>query len=327
MGRRLGAGDSHRPRTLITGASGFAGRHLAGHLVASTDWDITGVQSHATVPLDGMRMLSCDLLDAELTSRVVAHYRPDLIFHLAAQAYVPKAVANPAGTLTTNIIAQANLLEACRTAKIDPVIVVVSSADIYGDVAPEESPIQESQSFRPRNPYAVSKAAQDLLGLQYALSYGMRIVRVRPFNHIGPGQNDRFVVSSLARQIAEIEAQRADPVLLVGNLDAQRDFLDVRDVVRAYRLVARAEFAADVFNVASGVARPIQDVLNHLLYLTDVDVEVHQDPARLRPSDVPILVGDATKLRNATGWKPEIAFEQSLADTLDDWRRRIASSL
>jgi GDP-4-dehydro-6-deoxy-D-mannose reductase len=171
----------------------------------------------------------------------------------------------------------------------------------------------------------VSKATQDLLGLQYALSYGMRIVRVRPFNHIGPGQNERFVVSSLARQIAEIEARRSDPVLLVGNLEAQRDFLDVRDVVRAYALVARADFAGDVFNVASGVARPIQAVLDHLLCLTQVDVDVHEDPARLRPSDIPVLVGDATKLRQATGWQPEIAFERSLSDTLDGWRRRIAS--
>jgi GDP-4-dehydro-6-deoxy-D-mannose reductase len=324
MDESLGADDNRHLRALITGASGFAGRHLAGHLIASTNWEITGLQTHAAAPLEGVRMLSCDLLDADLTQRVVAHHRPEIIFHLAAQAYVPKAVANPAGTLNTNIIAQVNLLEACRAVGIDPIIVVVSSADIYGDVPPEQSPIRETQSFRPRNPYAVSKAAQDLLGLQYALSYGMRIVRVRPFNHIGPGQNERFVVSSLARQIAEIEARRSDPVLLVGNLEAQRDFLDVRDVVRAYALVARADFAGDVFNVASGVARPIQAVLDHLLCLTNVDVDVHEDPARLRPSDIPVLVGDATKLRQATGWQPEIAFERSLADTLDGWRRRIA---
>jgi GDP-4-dehydro-6-deoxy-D-mannose reductase len=324
MDEPLGAGDNRHLRALITGASGFAGRHLAGHLIASTNWEITGLQTHAAAPLEGVRMLSCDLLDADLTQRVVAHHRPEIIFHLAAQAYVPKAVANPAGTLNTNIIAQVNLLEACRAVGIDPIIVVVSSADIYGDVPPEQSPIRETQSFRPRNPYAVSKATQDLLGLQYALSYGMRIVRVRPFNHIGPGQNERFVVSSLARQIAEIEARRSDPVLLVGNLEAQRDFLDVRDVVCAYALVARADFAGEVFNVASGVARPIQAVLDHLLCLTNVDVDVHEDPARLRPSDIPVLVGDATKLRQATGWQPEIAFERSLADTLDGWRRRIA---
>ncbi|HVX31281.1 MAG TPA: GDP-mannose 4,6-dehydratase [Nitrolancea sp.] len=326
MDDRPDAGDERRPRALITGASGFAGRHLAGHLHAFTNWDLTGLQTHAAAPLVGVRMLTCDLLDADLTCRVIAHHQPEIIFHLAGQAYVPKAVANPAATLTTNVIGQVNLLEACRAARIDPIIVVVSSADIYGDVPPEDLPIRETQPFRPRNPYAVSKATQDLLGLQYALSYGMRIVRVRPFNHIGPGQNERFVVSSLARQIAEIEAKRADPVLLVGNLEAQRDFLDVRDVVRAYALVARADFAGQVFNVASGTARPIQAVLDHLLSLAKVEVSVHEDPSRLRPSDIPILVGDASKLRQATGWRPEIAFEQSLADTLSDWRRRIASS-
>jgi nucleoside-diphosphate-sugar epimerase len=165
MNEPLGAGDNRHLRALITGASGFAGRHLAGHLIASTNWEITGLQTHAAAPLEGVRMLSCDLLDADLTQRVVAHHRPEIIFHLAAQAYVPKAVANPAGTLNTNIIAQVNLLEACRAVGIDPIIVVVSSADIYGDVPPEQSPIRETQSFRPRNPYAVSKATQDLLGL------------------------------------------------------------------------------------------------------------------------------------------------------------------
>jgi GDP-4-dehydro-6-deoxy-D-mannose reductase len=323
MESSTGAGDSSCPRILITGASGFAGRHLVGQLSASTDWEITGLQAHTASSLPGARMLVCDLLDADLTTRVIARQRPDIIFHLAAQAYVPKAVANPAETLVNNIVSQVNLLEACRDAKLNPIIVVVSSADIYGDVPSEQSPIVEQQPFRPRNPYAVSKATQDMLGLQYFLSYRMRIVRVRPFNHIGPGQNDRFVVSSLARQIAEIEAGCADPVLLVGNLDARRDFLDVRDVVRAYQLVARDEFAGDVFNVASGVARPIRAVLEQLLSLSTASVTVREDPARLRPSDIPSLVGDASKLRAAVGWEPSIAFEQSIADSLDAWRRRI----
>jgi GDP-4-dehydro-6-deoxy-D-mannose reductase len=169
----------------------------------------------------------------------------------------------------------------------------------------------------------VSKATQDLLALQYFLSYRMRIVRVRPFNHIGPGQSDRFVVSSLARQIAEIEAGKADRVLLVGNLDACRDFLDVRDVVRAYQLVAVEAYVGDVFNVASGHTRSIRSVLDQLLSLSSIDIIVRKDPARLRPSDVPNLVGDATKLRLAVGWKPEIEIEESLSDTLNDWRRRV----
>lgn len=323
------AADADGPiptRALITGASGFAGSHLARLLLASTDWQITGLQAHPVATVPEIQMLVCDLLDAGLTERVIRHHRPDVIFHLAAQAYVPKAVANPAETIVNNVVSQLNLFEACRKAQLEPVIVVVSSADIYGDVESSQCPIVEGQPFRPRNPYAVSKATQDLLALQYFLSYQMKIVRVRPFNHIGPGQNDRFVVSSLARQIAEIEAGKADPVLLVGNLDACRDFLDVRDVVRAYLLVAREEFVGEVFNVASGYARSIRSVLDQLLSLSSIDIIVREDPARLRPSDVPNLVGDATKLRSTVGWRPEITIEASLSDTLADWRKRVQGS-
>ena len=276
--------------------------------------------------MPGVRWLVCDLLDADLTRRVIERYRPDIIFHLAAQAYVPKAVANPAETLINNAVSQVNVVESCRTAGIDPIIVIVSSAEVYGAVPPAEIPITELQPFRPRNPYAVSKVTQDMLGLQYFLSYNMNIIRVRPFNHIGPGQNDRFVVSSLARQIAEIELGRADPVLLVGNLDAVRDFLDVRDVVRAYFAIAKTEFTGEVFNVASGVGVAIRSVLDQFLDLSASNVTVREDPARLRPSDIPLLVGDSTKLREATGWQPEISLEDSLLDTLNDWRERLTHS-
>ena len=308
---------------LITGASGFVGRHLVELLKSQTSLNLIAVQGHPGPHEEGVRQLVCDLLDADLTSRVIARHRPDVIFHLAAQAYVPKAVANPAETLINNVVSQVNLLESCRAAGIDPVIVVVSSAEVYGAVAPSEIPIIESQPFQPRNPYAVSKVTQDMLGLQYHLSYGMKIVRVRPFNHIGPGQNDRFVVSSLARQIAEIEHGLADPVLLVGNLDSVRDFLDVRDVVRAYVAVAKTEFAGEVFNVASGTGVRISAILDELLRLSSAEVDVRQDPSRLRPSDIPMLIGDAEKLRAATGWEPAISLETSLRDTLDDWRVRL----
>ncbi len=291
-----------------------------------TEWDLVGLQAHPGGQLDGVRMLVCDLLDADLTNRVVERYRPDVIFHLAAQAYVPKAVANPAETLVNNAVSQVNVFEACRRAGLDPIIVVVSSAEVYGAVPPEDVPIIEQHGFAPRNPYAVSKVTQDMLGLQYALSYGMRVVRVRPFNHIGPGQNERFVVSSLARQIAEIELGLADAVLLVGNLDAVRDFLDVRDVVAAYEAVARTEFEGDVFNVASGTGRSIQSILDTLLALSDANVSIQEDPARLRPSDIPVLVGDASRLHAATGWEPSITIEQSLRDTLDGWRSRLRRS-
>lgn len=310
-------------RVLITGAAGFVGRHLTALLARNRDWELFGVESRPGASIPDLRMVVCDLRDEALTRSLVRDCRPDYIFHLAAQANVPIAVASPSDTLINNAVAQINVLEACRAASLDPVILVVSSAEVYGAAAPEDLPLTQQQPFRPTNPYAVSKVAQDMLGLQYFLSYGMRIIRVRPFNHIGPGQSDHFVVSSFARQIAEIEAGLAEPVVRVGNLDAQRDFLDVRDVVRSYELVTRPEFAGEVFNVASGIPRSIRSILDGLVTLSSAEIAIQEDPARLRPSDVPVLIGDAGKLIRRTGWRPEIPIEQSLADTLDFWRERV----
>ena len=310
-------------RALITGAAGFVGRHLTTLLARDGAWEIFGIESRPSMSIPDVRMIVCDLRDDALTRKAIHDCRPDAIFHLAAQANVPVAVASPSDTLINNAVAQINVIEACRAASLDPVILVVSSAEVYGAAAPEDLPLTEQQPFRPANPYAVSKVAQDMLGLQYFLSYGMRIIRVRPFNHIGPGQSDHFVVSNFARQIAEIEAGLADPVVRVGNLDAQRDFLDVRDVVRAYELITRPEFAGEVFNVASGIPRSIRSILDQLVTLSSAEITIQEDPARLRPSDVPMLIGDAGKLTRSTGWEPRIPIEQSLADTLDFWRERI----
>ena len=310
-------------RVLITGAAGFVGRHLSAQLARNRDWERFGIESRPGAHIPGLRMVVCDLRDDALTRSVIRDCRPDYIFHLAAQANVPIAVASPSDTLINNAVAQINVLEACRAASLDPIILVVSSAEVYGAAAPEDLPLTEQQPFRPTNPYAVSKVAQDMLGLQYFLSYGMRIIRVRPFNHIGPGQSDHFVVSSFARQIAEIEAGLADPVVRVGNLDAQRDFLDVRDVVRSYELVTQPEFAGEVFNVASGIPRSIRSILDRLVTLSSAKITIQEDPARLRPSDVPVLIGDAGKLTRCTGWRPEVPNEHSLAVTLDFLRVRM----
>lgn len=310
-------------RALVTGAFGFVGRHLCQQLVDQGTWDVVGLSSRIGRPIHGVHPLACNLLDADLTKRVIRRHRPEVIFHLAAQAYVPQSVANPVETLLNNAGAQINVLEACRSAEIDPIIVIASSAEVYGAVPPDRLPITEDEPFRPANPYAVSKITQDMLGLQYHLSYQLRTVRVRPFNHVGPGQSDRFVVSSFARQIAEVEIGRADPVLLVGNLDAQRDFLDVRDVARAYMEVAREQFAGEVFNIASGQARSVRSILEFLLSRSRLEIAVRQDPSRLRPSDVPVLIGDARRLRKATGWAPKISLDDSLAETLDYWRQRL----
>jgi GDP-4-dehydro-6-deoxy-D-mannose reductase len=310
-------------RVMITGASGFAGRHLSARLARRQDLEIIGISSRKRPPIEGVRLLVCDLRDSDLTRRVLERYQPEIIYHLAGQTYVPQAFASPAETLISNVIGQINLFEGCRAAHIDPVIVAVTSAEIYGEVGGSDVPIEEEQPLNPMNPYASSKAAQDLYAGQYYSSYGMKIVRARPFNHIGPGQSDRFVVASFARQIAEAEVGIAEPVLLVGNLDPVRDFLDVRDVVHAYEMIARAEFGGEAFNIASGVGISIKGMLDMLLSEARCQIEVRKDPERVRPADVPVFRGDSTKLRNATGWRPECTLEDAVRDVLEDWRARV----
>ena len=307
-------------KALVTGALGFAGLHLLAELERQTDWDLIGLARRHGSVAGRTRLLACDLRDAALVARVVAHHQPDIVFHLAAQTYVPRAIATPGETITNNVAAQVNLLEACRSAGLDPTILIVGSSEEYGQIRADDVPVPEEQPFRPVNPYAVSKIAQDMLGLQYALSYGMRIIRVRPFNHFGPGQSDRFVLSTFARQVAEAELQRIEPAVLAGNLDARRDFLDVRDVVRAYRMLVEFGEPSEVYNVASGVAHRVGDLLDRLIAHATIAIDVRLDPARVRPSDTPVVAGDATKLREATGWEPLFTMDQSLLDTLEHWR-------
>jgi GDP-4-dehydro-6-deoxy-D-mannose reductase len=308
---------------LVTGASGFAGRHLVDELERATDWQIIGLGRSRASLGSRTQVLACDLRDEALVRRNVEHYRPAVIFHLAAQSYVPKALAAPAETLTNYTIAQINILEACRHLVPEATVVIICSAEEYGYVDPDEVPVTEDQPFRPGNPYAVSKITQDMLAYQYARAWDMRIVRLRPFNHFGPGQSDRFVLSSFARQIAEAEAGRIEPVVLTGNLEARRDFLDVRDVVRAYRLAAQHGDTGGVYNIATGTAWQIGALLRQLLDMSRIPLDVRQDRARMRPSDVPILSGDASRFSRLTGWRPEISIVQSLEDTLEDWRHRV----
>lgn len=311
---------------VITGATGFVGRHLVAELERDGGWRLVGLGRRAGLVGERTRVLACDLRDADLVRRTVAHVAPDVIFHLASQSYVPQSIASPGETLTNNLMAQLNVLEAIRDAGLATGVVAVCSAEEYGFVRPDEVPVREEQPFRPGNPYAVSKIAQDMLAYQYALSYSMPIVRLRPFSHVGPGQSDRFVLSSFARQIAEAEAGRIEPVILTGNLDAVRDFLDVRDVVRAYRLVAADIAAGEVYNLAHGVGHRIGDLLDRLVAMARIQLTVRQDPARLRPSDVPVLVGDASRFRERYGWAPRIPIETTLRDILDDWRSRVRTT-
>lgn len=319
-------GGSRRLRALITGVRGFAGPHLVRTLGELTDWSFYGLsRGQAAAPV-GYAPLAVDLLDRERVLAVVAEIAPTHVFHLAAQSHVPTSHVDNGATLTNNIASQANLLDACRALPAPPRVLVVGSGEEYGLATPDEMPLGEEHPLRPTSPYAVSKVAQDYLGLQYFLSYGLPVVRVRAFNHIGPGQSDRFALSAFARQIAEIEAGHCDPVVRVGNLDARRDFLDVRDVVRAYYLALTRGEPGAVYNIGSGVAVGIGEALGGLLALSAIPIAIETDPDRLRPSDVPIVVADNARLRAATGWRPEIPFEASLRGVLDWWREQTGVS-
>lgn len=316
-------------RALITGIGGFVGRHLARHLLAQPNVTVHGttylpVERHTELAEMGVRLVQADLTDEATVERALNESAPDHIYHLAAQSFVPVSFENPWETLSNNIRAQLNVLHALAQAGGQAVrVLVVGSAQEYGPVEPEAVPVDESQPLRPTSPYSVSKVTQDMLGLQYFLTYNLHVVRVRPFNHIGPGQDKRFVAADFASQVAAIEAGLNEPVMWVGNLAPKRDFTDVRDVVRAYHLLLDKGQPGEVYNIGSGQARSIQQLLDTLLDLTDAPIEVQVDPARVRPMSVPIVACDASKLRRETDWQPEYSFEDTLAAILDDWRERV----
>jgi GDP-4-dehydro-6-deoxy-D-mannose reductase len=270
-----------------------------------------------------LNLIEGDITDPCSMRRVIAAVKPDRIFHLAAQSYVPGSWSAPTGTLNTNIIGELNLLEAVREAEIDPLIHIAGSSEEYGYVLPEELPVKETNPLRPLSPYGVSKVAQEMLGYQYFRSYGLKTIVTRGFNHEGPRRGEVFVTSNLAKQIAEIEKGLKPPVLYTGDLSSKRDWSDVRDFARAYWLVLEKGIPGDVYNIGSGVAREVGEMLEMLLGMTNVNIEVKMDPARLRPSDVKVLVCDDTKFRQLTGWQPHILFEQTLKDLLDYWRERV----
>ena len=314
-------------RILITGAGGFVGGHLARYLAATMpNADIHGTtlpDSISTMP--GMTLHTLQLKDQEQTRALIERVRPDHIYHLAAQAFVPRSFEEPWETLENNILAQLNVILACIRAGIEARVLVVTSAEMYGRVQPDDLPIDEETPLRPSSPYSVSKIAQDMLALQYATSHNLPIMRVRPFNHLGPGQGANFVAPAFALQIARIEQGLQEPVIRVGDLSARRDFTDVRDVVRAYQLVIEHGTPGAVYNVATGIAHSIRELLDELLSHSAVPVETVVDPERLRPVSIPVLQGDSTRLHQSTGWKPEIPFEQSLIDILNDCRQRVTS--
>ncbi len=315
-------------RVLVTGVTGFAGSHLVDYMITRGDCEIFGTQRWRSPTQniehigDRMTLIECDLRDASSTRDMLEKVRPDFIFHLAAQSFVPTSWNAPSESLTTNVLGQVNIFEAVRRIGLPCRIQLACSSEEYGMVYPDEVPIKETNPLRPLSPYAVSKVAQDMLGYQYWMSWKLDSVRTRGFNHEGPRRGPVFVASDFAKQIADIEKHRKPPVVHVGNLDALRDFTDVRDMVRAYWLALEKCEPGEVYNICSGKAWKIRDMLDHLLGLSKVKIEVRQDPARLRPSDVPILLGDYSKFAKVTGWEPTIPFEQTLVDMLEYWRGR-----
>jgi len=315
-------------KALITGITGFAGSHLA-ELLLKEGYEVYGTTrprsktEHIDHIRDQLTLFDADLVDSHSLYTVLAEIKPDFIFHLAAQAFVPTSWSSPATTMEANVIGTIHLFEAVRRAKIDPVIQIACSSEEYGLVHKDETPINEKNELRPLSTYAVSKIGMDFLGYQYFKSYGIRIIRTRGFNHTGTRQGDVYVCSTFAKQVALIEAGKTKPVIKVGNLESYRDFTDVRDIVRAYLLAVEKCEPGDVYNIAGEKAWKIKDVLEMLRKLSKKEITIEEDPARMRPSDVELLIGDATKFKNKTGWKMEIPFEQTLQDLLDYWRARV----
>ena len=306
-------------RALVTGASGFVGRHLVEHLSAG---------GHAVTSAGGpsdTEMLPIDLRDIDSLHAALDLARPDAVFHLAAQAFVPRSIEDPAETYATNVAGTANLLQALREHRersgTNVRLVFVSSAEVYGKQPQSAMPLVETVAPNPANPYAASKAAAEAIVLGEVRSFGVDAVITRAFNHIGPGQNARFAVPSFATQLAAIAAG-GDPVLLVGNLEAKRDFLDVRDVVAAYITLAQRGTAGEIYNVCSGTAASMREILSELIRIAHVPVEVREDAARMRPADTPLLYGSNAKLREATGWAPAIALRATLQDVYREAQMR-----
>ncbi len=313
-------------RALITGISGFAGSHLAEFLL-DEDVEVFGLirrrspLHHLESVKESVNLLEGDLQDSTSLRTILREANPDWIFHLAAQSFVPTSWRAPADTINTNITGQVNLFESVRDLDLDPVIQIACSSEEYGLVHPEETPIKESNPLRPLSPYAVSKVAQDFLGYQYHQSYGMKVIRTRAFNHTGPRRGEEFVASAFAKQIVDIE-RGGNPVIKVGNLDAERDFTDVRDVVAGYKLAVEKGKPGEVYNICTGTAISISVLLEKLIALSSINPKVIKDPDLDRPSDVPLLLGDCSHFKARTKWQPKISLDQTLEDLLHWWRSK-----
>jgi GDP-4-dehydro-6-deoxy-D-mannose reductase len=320
-------------RVLVTGIEGFVGTHLAEYLLGLQDVEVHGTMLGSAPPatlqqlMPGLRVQQADILDSSRIEEVFHDLRPDRVVHLAGQAFVPTAVQDPAGTIRTNVMGTLSILEALRKlAERDrsrPAAVIVSSGEIYGNVPPQRQPITEEQAPAPGNPYASSKASLDLLTQSYRRTYGLEVIVARPFNHAGPRQSPTFVCSEFGRRFAEFALQQKPPVLKVGDVESRRDFTDVRDVVRAYWMLFERSGEEHVFNVCSGMAHSIREVIAVYSEISGITPDVVIDAAKVRPYGSPVLVGSNQRLRRATGWIPEIPLRTTLQDVFRYWQGEI----
>ena len=309
-------------KALIIEAAGFVGSYLIKHLKSTYDWElhVTKLPNEA-LDAEDVQIHDLDILKPAEVRDLLEAVKPDYIFHLAAQSSVALSWKNPALTVDINIKGTLNILDSIREiSEYHPNVLLIGSGEEYGYIRGDETPVHEEVTPRPGNIYAATKACQNMLGSIYARAYGMNLIMVRAFNHIGPNQTPIFVASDFCRQVAEIEVGLKPPVLQVGNLSAKRDFTDVRDVVRAYGLLVQNGMAGETYNIGSGHAISIQELLDRILSLSTVEIAVEKDPERLRPSDIPVIEADIQKLQKTIEWRPEIELNQTLLETLDYWR-------
>lgn len=305
---------------LVIGAAGFVGNYLLNEMYANGMECYATKLAHEKLEHPHAKVYDLDIMSKDDIVTLLLQVQPDYIFHLAAQSSVGLAWKNPGLTVDVNIKGSLNVMDAIRELSYKPKVLLIGSGEEYGHIRPGETPITEMNLLRPGNIYAATKACQNMIGSIYSKAYDMDLMMVRAFNHIGPGQAPMFVVSDFCKQVAEIEKGLREPVMKVGNLAAKRDFTDVRDVVKAYVKLIQVGVAGETYNVGSGNAKAIQDILDTIISMSDCQIKVEIDPDKLRPVDVPIIEADITKLQELTGWKPEISIEQTIRETLDYWR-------
>lgn len=313
-------------KVLIIGAAGFVGGYLIRHLNEELHWNVIATklpqESISSIP-SSIEVFDLDILNKDNIFSLLKTVHPDAIIHLAAQSSVRLSWDQPDLTVDINIKGTLHILDSIRSLDYNPRLLLIGSGEEYGHIMPTESPLKESNPIRPGNIYAATKACQNMLGKIYADAYKMDIMSVRSFNHIGPNQSPLFVVSDFCKQVAEIEVGKKSPIIYVGNLSSARDFLDVRDVVRAYALLLQYGISGETYNVGSGHAIKIEKILEKILSYTTVPIQIETDLTKFRPVDVPIIEADTTKLRQCTGWTPTLSIDDTILDVLNYWRKNI----